>query len=157
MSETQSPTWTPVAALGIAALLAVVCAGGAGGAWLYAGKLRSDARERTEVASNVDAIRTAQLAYDAAFDEFLASPQWPRPVGAADRSAVPWAPAPMPWNMLGWAPDGQVRGTYSVEVTRGGADFTVHGWADLDQDGVPAHYTATKSINTTQVTPDRVR
>lgn len=50
--------------------------------------------------------------------------------------------------MLGWAPDGPVRGSYWVEVSPDGLDFTVFGVADIDGDGQQAWYTATKSINT---------
>jgi hypothetical protein len=147
----------PLAALGVVALLAVVCAGTLGAGWLYVNASMNKDLRLSEVPSNVDGIKTAQLGYDAAFDEFVPAPVWPRSVGSLDRTAVPWGTGATPWNMLGWAPDGHVRGAYEVRVNPAGTDFTVHGWIDLDADGVPAHYTATKSINTVQVTPDHVR
>ena len=110
--------------------------------------------KRAEVPANVDGIKTAQLAYDAAFDTFVHIPEpWPRPVGALGRSQVRWDPG-SDFDTLGWAPDGQVRGTYWVVVH--GDDFEVHGMIDADGDGQPAHYMATRDTNTRLLTPDGV-
>ena len=110
--------------------------------------------KRAEVPANVDGIRTAQLAYDAAFDEFVyISEPVPRSPDFLDGQAVPWNDFGGDFGELGWAPDGHVRGTYWVESGGSGiADFTVHGMIDADGDGWPAHYTATKSISATMVT-----
>jgi hypothetical protein len=52
---------------------------------------------------------------------------------------------------LGWQPDGQVRGAYTVTTNtgNGSGDFVVTGQGDIDGDGTVSSYTATKSINTT--------
>lgn len=102
--------------------------------------------KRAEVPSNVDGIKTAQLAYHAAFDTYVEVPRTPR--GRPGKAAVVWAPAPA-WQELGWAPDGAVRGVYWVDVSADGSDFTVHGLSDVDGDFVQAEYTATKSVNAT--------
>ena len=103
--------------------------------------------KRAEVPGYVDGIRVAQIGYNAEFDSYLAIPE-PVPLDPlmlADRS-VDW-PSGTLFDELGWSPYGQVRGTYWVEVAADGSDFTVHGMCDVDGDGEPAHYTATKSTN----------
>jgi len=111
--------------------------------------------KRAEAPSNVDGIKTALIAYDAAFDTYIAAPAHPRPVTELDREQAEW-PSGSPFDTLGWGPDGKVRGTYSVEVSPDGTDFKVTGAIDVDGDGVPAIFTATKSINTTMQTPSKV-
>ena len=49
-----------------------------------------------------------------------------------------------------------MRGTYWVEVSTGGLDFTVLGMLDADPDGEPTHHTATRTEDTTLITPDDV-
>ncbi len=116
--------------------------------------------KRAEIPANIDGIKTAERGYDAAFDEFVPCALAPRAMQALDSEPVDWND-PEDFNRLGWAPDGQVRGSYQVIVTppsdrsayaRAGADFTVHGYGDIDGDGRPSHYTATKSVNTLMVT-----
>ncbi|HJN72852.1 MAG TPA: hypothetical protein QGF58_02860 [Myxococcota bacterium] len=112
--------------------------------------------KRAEVPANIAGLMTAELAFDAAFDEWVFCPEpFPRPIEALGRDAVEW-PAGSCYDELGWAPDGQVRGTYWVEERQEDWGFVVHGMIDLDRDGVPAHYTATKSMNATMLTPTDV-
>ena len=105
--------------------------------------------KRAELPLNVDGIKTAEMAYDAAFDMYLeiptAVPVDPMMVG---RMPHDW-PSGTPFDDLGWAPYGQLRGTYWVELSPDGSDFTVHGVCDVDGDGDPAHYTATRTENAT--------
>lgn len=95
-----------------------------------------------ELGTNLNGIRVAELAYDAAFDQYLPMPAAPRPKEALDTKAVAW-PTGSPWDQLGWRPEGDVRGTYWVEVSEDGQHFTVHAMEDADGDGKPAHWTAT--------------
>jgi type IV pilus assembly protein PilA len=108
--------------------------------------------KRAEIPANVDGIKTAELGYDAAFDTFIAATV--HPTGTLGKTAQDWAGGNTGFQTLGWAPDGQVRGAYGVEVepasaTVPGGNFTVTGEGDIDADGVKSQYTATKSINTT--------
>ncbi len=110
---------------------------------------------RAELPGALAEIRIAEMAYEAAFDEFLALPPSPRPVEALSREAVPW-PRPEAWERLGWRPDEDLRGTYWVEVSEDGG-FVVHGMIDADGDGVPAHYTVSKDeTEPVQLTPKDV-
>ena len=43
-----------------------------------------------------------------------------------------------------WLPDGNVRGTYAIEVTNQAT--IVHAWSDLDKDGIPSHLVVTEPI-----------
>ncbi len=108
--------------------------------------------KRAEVPANVDGIKTAQMGYDAAFDEFISCTDHPGAAGIGKKQ-VDWAGGNSEFQKLGWSPDGKVRGTYSVTTTTAGstakgADFTVTGICDVDADGNTADYSATKSINT---------
>jgi type IV pilus assembly protein PilA len=106
--------------------------------------------KRAELPANVDGIKTAEMGYDAAFDTFIAAASYP---------SAPSGKAPQAWDntasggfqTLGWQPDGQVRGAYTVTTNtgNGSGDFIVTGQGDIDGDGVLSSYTATKSINTT--------
>lgn len=104
--------------------------------------------KRAEVPANVDGIKTAELAYDAAFDRFINSTAWP--AGTPGKQQVEWIPGSN-FDTLGWAPDGRVRGQYSV-VTISSTDFTVTGVCDVDGDGAQARYTSTKSTNSVLAT-----
>ena len=100
--------------------------------------------KRAELPMNVEGIRTAQIAYEAVFDTYLPVPD-PVPLDPlmVGPQAVSW-PAGTPFDDLGWEPSGTVRGTYWVEVTPDGSDFTVHTVADLDGDGISCRYMATR-------------
>ena len=113
--------------------------------------------KRAEVPSNVDGIKTAELGYEAAFDQLIEVKDYvpDANVGKAQRI---W-PARTGFDTLGWAPDGQVRGAYRV-LTIGsptdadGHDFRVMGIIDTDADNEQATYTATRDINTVMLTDD---
>lgn len=109
-----------------------------------------------ELAGNLSGIRTAELAYDAAFDEFLAMPPAPRPKEGLDTKKVAW-PSGTPWDQLGWRPEGEVSGTYWVEVSADGQHFTVHGMQDADGDGTPAHWTTSDEQLPKALTPPDVK
>jgi len=136
------------------AALTVFCALASGSALSNFAESQYRAK-RAEVPANVDGIKTAQLGYDAAFDTYLPCERTPQ--GEPGKEARDW-PSTEDFDTLGWAPDGQVRGVYWVTTSwgDGSGDFTVHGISDVDGDGVQAHYTATKSINATLVTPTDV-
>ncbi len=104
--------------------------------------------KRGEIPGNVDGIKTAELAYDAAFDGYVAVPPAPGPVGSEGKALWDWRGSPE-WTTLNWQPDGKVRGVYWVTVSPNNSDFVVHGVADVDGDGAEVHYTATTSINAT--------
>ena len=101
--------------------------------------------KRSEVPSNVDGIKTAELAYDAAFDTYIQESSF-QPDSSPGKKQRNWQPGSA-FDTLGWSPDGEVRGSYWVEVRPDGGDFVVHGIGDVDGDGYPCHYTATSSLN----------
>lgn len=107
--------------------------------------------KRAEIPSNVKAIKDVEMAYDAEYNQFLTATQ--HPTTTPGKSPVDWAGGNTSFQRLGWAPDGAVRGVYSVSTVAAssgtpGGDFTVTGVCDVDADGVTATYTATKSVNT---------
>ena len=108
--------------------------------------------KRAEVPANVDGIKTAELAYDAAFDSFVVAAA--HPSGTPGKTQVTWGTS-ADFDQLGWAPDGKVRGQYSV-ATSSSTDFTVTGVCDVDGDTTQAQYTATTTTNATQTTGNNV-
>jgi len=105
--------------------------------------------KRAEVPGNVDGIKMALLAYDAAYDEFLPAGREGQARAEVGKALRPWERTPE-WERLGWRPDGDVRGAYWIVVVPG-HDFEVHGVCDVDGDGELAEYVATKSTNATLV------
>ena len=107
--------------------------------------------KRAEVPINVDGIKTAEMGYEAAFDEFIAVTA-PHPSSTVNKTTQTWTLGASDFDTLGWAPDGAVRGNYKVATGAGGSgatgDFTVTGTCDVDGDTTIANYTATKTINT---------
>jgi len=105
--------------------------------------------KRSEVPSNVDGIKTAELAYDAAFDTFVQNAGF-HPDSSPGKKQRDWN-AGSAFDTLGWGPDGQVRGSYKI-VSTSTTDFLVTGIADVDGDSVQSSFTATKSINAVMTT-----
>jgi len=108
-----------------------------------------------EVRANLYGIKTAQFAYEASYGSFLAVGPHPRNLDDLSMAPAEWTSGSA-FDTLGWAPDGPVRGIYQVEVLPYSLDFIVHGWIDADGDGVPAHFTVTKSTQPERVTPNSV-
>lgn len=109
--------------------------------------------KRAELPSNVTGIKASEMAHDAAFDVFVSAPT-PWPDATPSKVARAW-PHPSEFDTLGWAPDGVVRGSYSV-TTLSSTEFLVRGFSDIDGDGATALYTATRTINVEQVTAEQL-
>ena len=110
--------------------------------------------KRAEVPSNVDGIKTAELGYDAAFDKFIEQ-STPWPDGSPGKAQRPWNGTASSFQTLGWSPDGDVRGSYSVTTTSS-TDFKVVGNSNVDGDSTQATYTCTKSVNASQVSANDI-
>ena len=106
--------------------------------------------KRAEVPSNVDGIKTAELAYEASFDTFVSQASL-QPNSSHNKQQRPWTSGSS-FDTLGWGPDGDVRGSYGV--TTSSTDFMIGGLCDVDGDGSPAVYSASKTINATMRTPN---
>ncbi len=102
--------------------------------------------KRAELPPNVDAIKTAELAYEAAFDTYMSIAS-ELPASGGTKALVNWITT-TPFHDLGWEPSGKVRGQYSVPSTDN-TDFRVQGTCDVDGDVNTTTYTATKTIEPT--------
>lgn len=92
--------------------------------------------KRAEVPVNVDAIRSAELAYAARYGTYVAAGDTAAfGTNLPGKFQVPWR-GDLGWTALGWAPDGEVRGEYLVTLTATG--FEVAGMCDVDGDGQAA-------------------
>jgi hypothetical protein len=114
--------------------------------------------QRAEMLANIDGIKTAELAYEASFDHYVACGSVQEARARATASELYTFDISAGWSTLGWMPDGQVRAGYYVEVSRSwaGSTFTVHALMDLDHDGVFAEAIATQWRNSTLMTPSNV-
>ena len=101
--------------------------------------------KRAEVPSNVDGIKTAELAYDAAFDAFVQQANW-TPTADPSKIQQAWPSTGTGFATIGWAPDGNVRGQYQL-LSNGTTGFTVNGRCDVDNDNSNATFTATRDAN----------
>lgn len=114
-----------------------------------------DAR-RAELPGNVDTIRDAQVAYDAAMDTYVSCGIQPVGTSALNKTARPWPGTAGGFDTLGWRPDGLVRGAYQASASSSGGhglsfggsaytDVRVYGYSDVDDDGNVARYVASPS------------
>jgi type IV pilus assembly protein PilA len=101
--------------------------------------------KRAEVPSNVDGIKTAELAYDAAFDAFVVQSTYV-PGAAPSKVQQVWPSTGTGFATIGWAPDGAVRGQYNL-VSTTSTGFTVNGRCDVDNDESNATFSATRDSN----------
>ena len=101
--------------------------------------------KRSELPGNVDGIKNAELAYQAAFDAYVDCAARP---GAVSRTPVQWTVTSDNFSLIGWKPDGGIRGSYEVSGATN-SDFLVTGSTDIDGDSELATYTATVSTNAT--------
>ena len=101
--------------------------------------------KRSEIPSNVDGIKTAEVAYEALFNAYVDCAAKP---GATSKTPVVWTVTGDGFSTIGWRPDGDIRGSYEVS-NAGPTDFLVTGSGDMDGNGAVAVYTATATVNTT--------
>ena len=107
--------------------------------------------KRAELPSNVDGIKTSELGYEAAFDTYIDAAAKP---GSVAKTPQVWVLANDNFSLIGWLPDGTVRGSYEV-VNATATDFTARGSCDVDGDGVLADYSATAETSVTLAATDQ--
>jgi len=109
-----------------------------------------------EATANLAAIRTAQMAYEAAFDMF--HPCAPTPATIPGENLAPLEGGGQgDFERLGWWSDFPVHCRYSVTVSADGSDFEARAECDLDGDGEIAVWRATRHEDVHCVTPEGVR
>ena len=87
--------------------------------------------KRSEVPANLHGIKVAELAYDAAFDEFVNAIA--KPASTPGKLARTWVVSSDGFSSIGWKPDGEVRGSYAVSGS-GPTDFLATASCDVDGD-----------------------
>lgn len=106
--------------------------------------------KRSEAPSNMSGIKTAEVAYEAAFDTYVDCTAKP---GTLSKTPMPWVVSGDGFSTIGWKPDGQIRGSYAVSNSTA-TDFLVSGSTDVDGDGAIANFSATVSTNVTMDAAD---
>ena len=101
--------------------------------------------KRAELPSNVDGIKTAELAYEASFDQYVEHMSM-HPNSSPNKQQRAWTSGSA-FDTLGWGPDGNVRGMYAVNTSA--TDFNANGACDVDGEGSQAGDSATKTLNAT--------
>ncbi len=103
--------------------------------------------KRSELDLNIQAIKHVELTYEAAHDRWVGQDEyWPD--DAPNKALRSW-PAGSNFDLLGWAPDGEIRGSYRVLTSE--SDFEVQGLADIDGDGERSSWIATKESNVQRI------
>jgi len=105
--------------------------------------------KRSEVPINLLNIKTALIQYEQNYDVYVRCRAYPPfPSGKVTQQ---WSPSSSGgFRVIGFQPDGDVRGSYMVSTSS--TNFTVTGIIDVDGDGFYATYVATKSENPNSAT-----
>jgi prepilin-type N-terminal cleavage/methylation domain-containing protein len=115
--------------------------------------------KRSELPTNLDAIRTAEKAYHAEWDTYTICAVCPDAIPGRTATVFETA-AYTAFANLGWTADGLVRGQYQVDNVAGGNQLTLDGFqaharSDIDQGGGDyAHYRADQATKSNMLTPN---
>jgi type II secretory pathway pseudopilin PulG len=110
--------------------------------------------KRSEAPANLDAIRVAERAYHAEWDEHVPVPPTPDLVPGRTPTAFEGGGLSA-FQDLGWVATSPVYCRYNV-ITHGVHDFLATAECDIDGDGVYAVYEATPDSKATLVTSNNV-
>ena len=105
--------------------------------------------QRAEVPTNIEGIRVAAVAYRAE-NGTINSESVTRPDANPGNRLRPWKGGPQ-FDALGWRPDGEVRGSYTLATTQQGT-FSVKGFCDVDGNGRRANFEVDSQGNVYQLT-----
>jgi hypothetical protein len=112
-----------------------------------------DESKRAQIPSNIEAIKTAQLSYDASFERYLQVTDI-QPDSSPEKGLREFTTGSA-FDTIGWMPDGSVRGSYRVEPTNR-IESMDRGIEAVQRDGAPSSWTATKTLNPTMNTMNDV-
>lgn len=101
--------------------------------------------KRSEAPANMNGIKTAEVAYEAAFNTYVDCAAKP---GVLSKTPMTWIIVGDGFSTIGWKPEGMIRGSYAVS-NAGATDFLVTGSTDVDGNGDIANFSATVSLNVT--------
>ncbi len=115
--------------------------------------------KRSELPTNLDAIRTAEKAYHAEWDAFTSASD--TPTALPGRSQVAFTGGGyLSFENLGWVADGKVRGQYNTTQSNATSadadDFTSIGLADVDGDSANSQYNCNRAEKSSMVTSNNV-
>ena len=114
--------------------------------------------KRSEVPTNLSAIRTAQKAYHHEWGTFTSAGSTPSLSNIGRLKTQFWCHSGQSvtqWEMLGWKADGDVYGSYQASNSTADA-FTATGKADIDGDSTLSQYQATQAIAVQMSTANNV-
>ncbi len=113
--------------------------------------------KRAELPANLGCIRRLEVAYEIEWDTYMDCEL--TPATSPGRMATDFgvgAHSDHDFVMLGWLPDGRVRGQYMVETEAQGRRFTATGQADIDGNTDFCIFEATHHTNVTNMTANNV-
>ncbi len=99
--------------------------------------LKYQLRAKTsEVKTNLQAIRHAEMAYVSEMGLFVSATRSPPTYsGSSPGDYVDTGPLTANFTTIGWRPEGRVYFSYAIEIGGGGTQFTADAAGDLDGDG----------------------
>lgn len=103
-----------------------------------------------ELVANTQSLLEAELAYNSAHDTFVITEPAFYPDATPGKTTRPWVANPL--DAIGWAPDGDVYGSYTTAIVpvTGGEAITIQAMTDLDVDGASGgQYRAVQSASRT--------
>lgn len=110
--------------------------------------------KKAELPPNVEGIRTAEMAFEAAHDILIEERTF-IPSASVGKAQQPWPADSGGFQTIGWSPRGAVRGAYKFEITTG-TNFVVTGICDVDADSTLATYTASRRFAANPITSAEV-
>ena len=107
--------------------------------------------KRSELSTNLDAIRTMEFAYEAEWGSFTTCALAPPVIPGRTATSFPATlTTNFDWNLLGWVPDGKVYGQYEVLAAPRSqgvvSGFTGTATSDIDGDGNYARYVTNRDV-----------
>ncbi|MCO4768831.1 MAG: prepilin-type N-terminal cleavage/methylation domain-containing protein [Deltaproteobacteria bacterium] len=115
--------------------------------------------KRAELPVNINTLRLSELAYHSEWDEYTSAPLTPLTMPGASMTTFTGGGYAQ-FTMLGWYPDGLVRGQYQVQATGGVTfqtdDFTATAACDVDADTGFVEYSSNRAEKAEMLTANNV-
>jgi prepilin-type N-terminal cleavage/methylation domain-containing protein len=117
--------------------------------------------KRSEIPSNLDGVRTSELAYAHEWGEYTTVGPDPS-AGPPGRKPLQFPATPyshLDWNLLGWVPDGKTYGQFGVTAfspSEALIEFTAVGNSDIDGDSIWCEYSTNSQVKPQMFTPNTV-
>ena len=111
--------------------------------------------KRSELPSNLKAIKMTEISYQAEFDTFISLTASPRAAAALDSTKTTWTDNGG-FTTIGWEPSGSVYGLYETSGAVTSSTFTGNAESDIDDDNNVAQYRVDQDIEVSLITNNNI-